>query len=331
MSRPLPTRPLISVVIPVFNEEGSVRRLHRELVDVAAQHNLTLEIIMVDDGSEDSSWELICQLAREDERVHGIRFRRNFGKAASLRAGFERARGDTIVMMDADLQDRPDELPAMLRRLDEGLDLVSGWKRQRHDPWHKRYPSKGFNTLVNWLSGMSLHDHNCGYKCFRRQVIEEVDLYGERHRFIPVLAHARGFRVGELPVRHRARTAGKSKYGWSRIPKGLLDVLSVVLVTRFQSRPQHFLGTAGLGSVLTGGIVLAAASILAWFTGNAESRLTESALFYVALLLLMAGVQFLTVGLVAELLVAGRSAERVTCSIVETTETQTGTRLRRVG
>ena len=207
---------------------------------------------MVDDGSTDGSWAAIEQLAERDPRVLGIRFRRNFGKAAALSAGFDAATGDTIVTMDADLQDSPAEIPKLLAKLDEGLDVVSGWKVDRHDPWHKRWPSKVFNWLVGGLTGVRLHDHNCGLKAFRRDVIHEIRLYGELHRFVPVLAAARGFRIGETPVEHRPRTFGRSKYGWSRIPKGLLDLLTVKFITRFGQRPQHWLGTVGLVALLLG-------------------------------------------------------------------------------
>ena len=204
---------LISIVIPVYNEAESLRELHRQIAAVAERAAYELEVILISDGSTDGSWAVIEELAAGDPRVLGIRFRRNFGKAAALAAGFDSAQGEVVVTMDADLQDDPDEMPAMLARLNEGLDVVSGWKQIRHDPWHKRWPSKLFNWLVGRMTGVHLHDHNCGFKCYRRDVILEVRLYGELHRFVPVLAAARGFRVGEIVVNHRPRKHGLSMYG----------------------------------------------------------------------------------------------------------------------
>jgi len=245
---------MLSIVIPLLNEAPGLEQLTQELTSMADSQGYEMQIIFVDDGSTDASWAIICQLAAADSRVQGIKFRRNFGKAAALSAGFQEATGDVIVTIDADLQDDPREIPNLLACLnseesraasdargaavprdqpegrhvppvgpmaDGRWDVVSGWKKKRHDPWHKVWPSRVFNRLVGWLTGVRLHDHNCGLKCFRREVMEEVHLYGELHRFVPVLAAARGFRVGELPVVHRPRQFGVSKYGWARIPKGL--------------------------------------------------------------------------------------------------------------
>lgn len=314
---------LISFVIPVFNEEGTVQKLHEEISAVADHQGYPVEIIMIDDGSTDGSWELISGLSRQDDRVMGIRFRRNFGKAASLRAGFDQAAGEIVVMMDADLQDDPAELPRMLEKLQQDLDVVSGWKKKRHDPWHKRYPSKGFNALVNWLSGMKLHDHNCGFKCLRREVIDSIELYGERHRFVPVLANARGFRVGEIPVQHRPRTSGESKYGWSRIPKGLMDIFTISMVTRFQNRPQHWLGSAGLFLLALSVVCvgwLAGSSIYSWLSGGPPVQWASTATFFMSLTCVILGVQFLAIGLVAELVVALQSPKRDVYCVLERTE-----------
>ena len=196
----------------------------------------------------------IAALARQHPWVHGIRFRRNFGKAAALSAGFKAARGDLILTVDADLQDDPKEIPQFLKAMEGGLDVVSGWKQVRHDPWHKVWPSRVFNFLVSWLTGVRLHDHNCGFKCYRAEVFREVRLYGELHRFIPVLAAARGFRVGELVIQHRPRQFGHSKYGLSRLIKGFLDLLTVKFLTGFGQRPQHLLGTIGLTSFSAGSL-----------------------------------------------------------------------------
>ena len=237
----------LSLVIPLYNEAESLEQLHREICGVAQENQYDLEIIFVDDGSTDQSWSIIEKLAAEDSRVSGIQFRRNFGKAAALQAGFNAVKGDFVMTLDADLQDDPKEIPDFLRQMeDHKLDVVSGWKQRRHDPWHKVFPSRIFNGMVSYMTGVKLHDHNCGMKCYRREVLSEVALYGERHRFIPVLAAARGFKVGEKVVAHRSRQFGQSKYGFARFAKGFLDMLTVWFQTRYGQRPQHFLGTVGL-------------------------------------------------------------------------------------
>ncbi|MDR3183152.1 MAG: glycosyltransferase family 2 protein [Planctomycetaceae bacterium] len=236
----------LSIVIPVFNEAESLRQLHSEIANVAAENHYDLEIIFVDDGSSDDGWRVITQIAEGDERVKAVRFRRNFGKAAALQAGFNAANGEFILTMDADLQDNPREIPDFLRLMDTGLVVVSGWKKLRHDPIHKVFPSRCFNEMVSWLTGVKLHDHNCGMKCYRREIFDNVKLYGEMHRFIPVLAAAKGFKTGEKVVEHRARQFGHSKYGFSRFVKGFLDLLTVWFLTRYSQRPLHLFGTVGL-------------------------------------------------------------------------------------
>jgi dolichol-phosphate mannosyltransferase len=314
---------MISVVIPVFDEVGTLEQLHRELDDLAAARVYELQIVIVDDGSRDGSWEVIERLAQRDPRVVGIRFRRNFGKAAALSAGFDAATGDTIVTMDADLQDSPAEIPRLLEQLAAGYDVVSGWKRQRRDPWHKRYPSKVFNALVGQLTGVKLHDHNCGLKAFRRDVIHEIRLYGELHRFVPVLAAARGFRVGETPVEHRPRLSGRSKYGWTRIPKGLLDLLTVQFITRFGQRPQHWLGSVGLISLALGLLGMAYLAVM-WVVSRLPGQLMgevvhlhETAALYYSLVLVLMGTQLLAIGFVAEMIAALVSRDRDEFSIAE--------------
>jgi dolichol-phosphate mannosyltransferase len=281
-----------------------------------------LQIIIVDDGSTDGTWEVVARLARQDSRVLGIRFRRNFGKAAALSAGFDAAVGEVIVTMDADLQDNPAELPNLLAKLEEGFDVVSGWKLPRHDPWHKVWPSRVFNALVSRMTGVRLHDHNCGLKCFRRDVINEVRLYGELHRFVPVLAAARGFRVGEIVVQHRPRISGRSKYGWSRIPKGLLDLLTVRFITHFGQRPQHWLGMGALASLVLGIFGMGYLAIfwcLSRLPGNVPIHLHETAALYYSLVLLLIGAQLLALGFVAELVSALLSRDSDGYSVAEHT------------
>jgi dolichol-phosphate mannosyltransferase len=238
---------LLSLVIPVYNERESLPALFAEIAEVAAKLPERVEVIFIDDGSKDGSWEAIRELAARDGRVRAIKFRRNFGKAAALEAGFSAAKGSVIITMDADLQDDPHEIPNFLAQLRGGLDVVSGWKKIRHDPWHKVFPSRVFNKFLSVLTGVHLHDHNCGMKAYRAEIFREVHLYGEMHRFVPVLAFARGFKVGEQVIHHRARKFGRSKYGWKRFIKGGLDVVTVRLLTGFGRRPQHFLGAGGVG------------------------------------------------------------------------------------
>ncbi|MGE0606589.1 MAG: glycosyltransferase family 2 protein [Pirellulales bacterium] len=316
---------MLSVVIPVFNEHESLPRLHEQLRAVAAEHGYALNVIYVDDGSTDGSWDAIRRLAVEDQHVRGIRFRRNFGKAAALSAGFAAAQGELVMTLDADLQDDPHEIPRFLARVAEGFDVVSGWKQVRHDPWHKTFPSKIFNGLVGWLTDVRLHDHNCGMKCYRREVFDEVRLYGELHRFVPVLAHARGFRVGELAINHRPRQFGYSKYGFRRFVKGFLDLLTVKFLTGFGQRPQHLLGTIGLLLFGLGGLgltLLAAAWIVTRLNESATDNihLHQRAAFFYSLGALLLGGQFMSIGFLAELITAYQGRDADTYSIAERTE-----------
>jgi glycosyltransferase involved in cell wall biosynthesis len=305
---------MLSVVVPVFNEVESLTALHAELAEVARQHNYDLEILLVDDGSTDASWQRIEALAAADARVRGIRFRRNFGKAAALSAGFEAARGEIVVTLDADLQDDPREIPRFLAEIDKGLDCISGWKQIRHDPWHKVWPSRGFNWLVGVLTGVKLHDHNCGFKCYRREIFQEVRLYGELHRFVPVLAAARGWKVGEIVVHHRPRKFGRSKYGMTRIVKGFLDLLTVYFLTGFDQRPQHLLGTCGIGAFAIGLIGLSylavtwiLVNVFGWnetFPNWTFKPLHERPALLYSTAMLLLGAQFISMGFLAELFTA---------------------------
>ncbi|MCA9267323.1 MAG: glycosyltransferase family 2 protein, partial [Planctomycetales bacterium] len=292
---------MLSIVIPVYNEAESLEALHAELVSVADVNRYELDVIFVDDGSRDDSWRKICDLARQDSQVRGLRFRRNFGKAAALSAGFELARGELVLTLDADLQDNPKEIPRFLEKMRADLDVVSGWKQVRHDPWHKVGPSRVFNWMVSRLTGVHLHDHNCGFKCYRREIFDEVRLYGELHRFVPVLAAARGYRVGEIVIDHRERKFGRSKYGVTRILKGFLDLLTVKFLTGFNQRPQHVLGTIGVLFFLAAGASLAFLSArwaLSRFdvdTAN-DFHLHASALFYYTITALLLGAQLMSIG-----------------------------------
>jgi len=314
---------MLSVVIPVFNEEESLDALHRELCEVTEAEDYDLDLVFVDDGSTDRSWEKIEGLAASDPRVRGIRFRRNFGKAAALDAGFAAARGETVMTLDADLQDDPREIPNFLAKMAEGYDVVSGWKQVRHDPWHKVYPSRVFNWMVSRLTGVTLHDHNCGMKCYRREIFDEVRLYGELHRFVPVLAAARGFKVGELVIQHRARQFGRSKYGVTRFVKGFLDLLTVKFLTGFGQRPQHILGTVGLGSFVLGALLLTYLAVC-WAIsrlplGLEPVHLHQRPLVIYSVGLLLLGGQLMSIGFLGELIIAYQQREMKTYSIAERT------------
>jgi glycosyltransferase involved in cell wall biosynthesis len=292
---------MLSLVIPVYNEEKSLAPLYQEINTTVGRGPLETEVILVDDGSTDSSWAEIAKLARADSRVRGIRFRRNFGKAAALSAGFADVRGEVVITLDADLQDDPAEIPNLLAKLHEGFDLVNGWKRVRLDPWHKTIPSRVFNWMIRAVSGLNLHDHNCGLKCYRTEVVKEIRLYGELHRFITLLAHARGFRVTELEVQHRKRMYGKSKYGARRFVKGTLDLLTVHVLTAFGERPLHLLGVIGLLAFVGGCLGLAYLAWL-WMLGYRPIGNRPILIYSVASLLL--GAQMLTVGVLAELIIS---------------------------
>ncbi|MCS6863489.1 MAG: glycosyltransferase family 2 protein [Gemmataceae bacterium] len=318
----VPDQSLLSLVIPVYNERESLAPLHAEIGEVAKQLPWRVEILFIDDGSQDNSWKVIRELASHDVRVRGIRFRRNFGKAAALAAGFAAAGGQVVITMDADLQDDPHEIPRFLAKLDEGYDVVSGWKKIRYDPWHKVFPSRVFNTLLSFLTGVHLHDHNCGMKAYRAEALRELHLYGEMHRFVPVLAFARGFRVGELVIHHRPRRFGYSKYGWKRFIKGGLDVITVRLLTGFTRRPQHFLGAWGLGFLAVGffGFLLLLLNLMVRLLDPQAGAgvAAQLAVLIIAVGLTLLGAQCLLTGLIAEMTVARKWFANEPFSIAET-------------
>lgn len=298
---------MLSIVIPVFNEQDSLEELLARIEQIASQNSYELDVLLVDDGSSDNSWSKIEELSQRFRWARGLRFRRNFGKAAALAAGFERAQGQQVITMDADLQDDPREIPNLLAQLEAGFDVVSGWKKVRHDPWHKVLPSRVFNSMISWLTGVQLHDHNCGLKAYRREVLNEVLLYGEMHRFIPVLAAARGFRVSEIVIEHHARKHGISKYGFERFIKGFLDLMTVYFLTGYGNRPQHLLGTTGMASFLAGGLglfILSCMWVISRLTDLADVHLHEKAVFYFCIVALLLGVQLVSMGFLAELITA---------------------------
>jgi glycosyltransferase involved in cell wall biosynthesis len=291
----------ISVVIPLLNEEESLPELARQLENVLERvARGKYEVLFVDDGSTDDSFRVIQDIHARNQRFKAIRFRTNHGKSAALAIGFSECKGDIVITMDADLQDDPNEIPSLVAKLEEGYDLVSGWKRKRHDPWHKTMPSKLFNAVTSRMSGIRLHDFNCGLKGYRREVIENVQVYGEMHRYIPALAHWEGFRVTEIPVQHRARQHGVSKFGMSRFLKGYLDLLTVMFTTRYIKRPLHFFGAVGsLFAVV--GFVTDLYLVIEWSLGRTSLSNRPLALFGVAMIIV--GVQLISIGLIGELIV----------------------------
>ncbi len=313
---------MISIVIPVCNERESLPLLYDEIVASAQRAGLDYEILLIDDGSTDGSWDVIARVAAQNPCVHGFRFRRNFGKSAALAAGFAATRGDTILTLDADLQDDPAEIPNFLHALAQGHDVVSGWKKVRLDPWHKVWPSRMFNFTVSWLTGVKLHDHNCGMKCYRASIFREIRLYGELHRFIPVLAAARGFKVGEIAINHRPRRFGFSKYGMRRFLKGFLDLLTVKFLTGFGQRPQHLLGTVGLISFVLGNLgflYLLITWIVNYWSPDTFDPVHRRALPMFSLAALVVGAQMMSIGFLAELIIAYQSGDQLPYSISERT------------
>ena len=319
---------MLSIVVPVFNEHASLGELVRRIASVAQRHTYQVEVLMVDDGSSDDSWPQIMTLALASTSdtnviVRGLKLRRNYGKAAALAAGFDHARGQRLITMDADLQDDPEEIPALLAKLDQGFDVVTGWKQVRHDPWHKVGPSRIFNRMISWLTGVQLHDHNCGLKAYRREVLDEVKLYGEMHRFVPVLAAARGFRITEIPVKHQPRLHGVSKYGFERFIKGLLDLFTVYFLTGFRNRPQHLLGSLGLAALAFGAIGLMALTLLWALSRLSDSwpdvHLHERAIFYYCIVALLLGAQLLSAGFIAEMITAQNRPHTRPYSLAEST------------
>lgn len=289
----------ISIVVPLLNESQSLNELHHRLVKVMGRLGRTFEIIYIDDGSTDGSLDILRTIHSKDRRVKVVSFRRTYGKSAALAVGFEEAQGDVIVTIDADLQDDPDEIPALIEKLESGYDLVSGWKKHRKDPISKTLPSRVFNLLVRLVTGLKLHDINCGLKVYRREVTSQFKLYGQLHRFLPIFAFKEGYRVGEVVVKHHPRRYGKTKYGVRRFQHGILDLMTVVLITSYLKTPLHFFGSVGLLFFLAGfGINC---YILRVFVEHGNIR-GHHPLLMLGVLLMILGFQLVSTGLLAELM-----------------------------
>jgi len=313
----------LSVIVPVLNESESLLELTQQIISACEENEISFEIIFIDDGSTDGSWSVVRGASKTDDRISGIQFRRNFGKAAALTCGIRAADGEYIMMMDADLQDDPAEIPKFIAKLEEGFDVVNGWKQRRLDPWHKVYPSKVFNWMIGCLTGLWLHDHNCGLKLFRREVTHEIRLYGELHRFIPVLAHSRGFKVSELSVNHRERQFGYSKYGVKRFLRGFLDLLTVKFLTGYGTRPQHLMGGVGLTLFGLGAFGLgwlACVWLMTNVFGAGFGPIGNRPLLHGSVLFMLLGAQAISLGFVAELLISHTGRDIDTYSIAERTE-----------
>lgn len=311
----------ISLVIPLLNEEESLPELSEWIKRVMEEHRFSYEVIFVDDGSTDNSWQVIQNLQKQNPNIRGIKFRRNYGKSAGLNIGFAATKGEVVITMDADLQDSPDEIPALYRRIkDEGFHLVSGWKQKRHDPASKTIPTKLFNWATRKMSGIALHDFNCGLKAYHHSVVKNIEVYGEMHRYIPVIAKWAGFtRIGEQVVQHRARKYGTTKFGMSRFINGFLDLLSIFFVGKFAKRPMHFFGSMGTLSFITGfgiAIWLIIEKLISIAKNESYRNVTDQPLFFIALVAAIIGVQLFLTGFVAEL-VSRNSPERNNYQIEE--------------
>ena len=293
----------ISVVVPLFNEEESLPELHDWIVRVMETHNYRYEIIFVNDGSSDSSWDVILDLKEKNDAVRGIKFQRNYGKSAALYAGFEACKGNVVVTMDADLQDSPEEIPGLYAMVtQDGFDLVSGWKKKRHDPISKTIPTKLFNWATRKLTGIELNDFNCGLKAYRKAVVKSIEVYGEMHRYVPVLAKFAGFhKIGEKVVEHQARKYGTTKFGLNRFVNGFLDLLTVVFMGKFSKKPMHLFGALGTLMFVIGFAITVYMGIDKVFIDQSKKLIASRTEFYIALAAMIIGVQFFLAGFIAEL------------------------------
>ncbi|MEQ9465911.1 MAG: glycosyltransferase family 2 protein [Ekhidna sp.] len=298
----------LSIVIPVYNEEESIPELLEWIFRVVDAHKISTEILLIDDGSTDTSWSVITAIAKKDPRVVGFKFNRNYGKSAALQTGFDHATGEVIITMDADMQDSPDEIPALMEMiLSANLHIVSGWKRKRHDPISKTIPSKFFNWVTRKVSGINLHDFNCGLKAYHHDVVKNIHVYGEMHRYIPLIAKWNGFnRIGEKVVEHRARKYGSTKYGMKRFITGFLDLLSVTFVSRFRKNPMHFFGVFGSLSFIGGFFItiwIIAEKLYRQYYHMERRDVVDQPLFFLALVALIVGMQLFLAGFIAEMMI----------------------------
>lgn len=305
--------PSLSIVVPLFNEEESLPELHAWIVRVCEANAISYEVIFVDDGSKDRSWEVVESLKQKDQNVRGIKFQRNYGKSAALQKGFEAVEGDVVITMDADLQDSPDEIPELMRMiLEEDLDVVSGWKKKRYDPITKTIPTKLYNWAARRLTGIYLHDFNCGLKAYKRVVVKSIELYGDMHRYIPALAKYAGFnKIGEKVVIHQARKYGTTKFGLNRFINGPLDLMTVVFMGKFGKKPMHFFGVWGMIMFMIGFGILAYLGVVKLFFNHGARNLTERSEFYICLVAMLMGVQFFLTGFLAELMGRNSSTRNV--------------------
>jgi glycosyltransferase involved in cell wall biosynthesis len=298
----------LSIVIPLYNEEESLPELHDWIVNVMTANNFTYEIIFIDDGSKDKSWNVIEQLAQKNNNVKALKFRRNYGKSPALHMGFDEAKGDVVITMDADLQDSPDEIPDLYKMvMEEGFDLVSGWKQKRYDnAFTKNLPSKLYNWTNRKISGIKLHDMNCGLKAYKNKVVKSIEVYGEMHRFIPVMAKSAGFdKIGEKVVQHKARKYGVSKFGWDRFINGFLDLLTITFLSKFGKRPMHFFGLVGTLLFMVGlafAFYLGVNKLYCTFTHHSARLITQRPSFYISLTCMVIGSMMFLAGFIGELI-----------------------------
>jgi len=293
----------ISVVVPLYNERESLPELFQGISHVISRMKMKFEVIFVDDGSTDNSAEVISELHAKDDRAKLLQFRKNFGKSAALAAGFAHCQGRYVITIDADLQDDPEEIPALIAKLEQGYDLVSGWKKHRQDPYRRRLASRFYNLATSIISGIKLHDFNCGLKAYRQEVVEILDIYGELHRYLPVIAHQQGFRVTEMVVKHHSRKYGTTKFGAARYSKGFFDLLTVTFLTRYKKRPMHLFGIVGMFTFLTG---LGISIVLAYQRLFADKFLSNRPILFLGILMIIVGIQFISLGLIGEMITESR-------------------------
>ncbi|KOY86237.1 glycosyl transferase family 2 [bacterium 336/3] len=302
----------ISVVVPAYNEAESLPELTNWIAQVMQQNNFSYEVIVIDDGSTDDTWTVLGQISEKNPAVKGLQFNRNYGKSAALHTGFQQAQGDVVITMDADLQDDPEEIPALYQMItQENFDLVSGWKQKRQDPISKTIPTKLYNAVTRWFSGIPLHDFNCGLKAYKLRVVKSVEVYGEMHRYIPVIAKSVGFKkIGEKKVKHHPRKYGVTKFGWERFLFGFLDLLSITFVTKFRKRPMHFFGGLGvlsffLGIMITMYVIIE--KMIHLYQNERFRNITDQPLFYLALVAIIVGVQLFMAGFLGEMIITNSS------------------------